>query len=483
MDKNNDIKFIPLKVQINSFGSYLLNEKLDILRKLSKDITFNEDYQQEIIDNNFIQIILTDLSNIIFSSDKNNEKDKLTYVRLFLMFLHNELGNDSIKQKNLFNQIFLIAENFKKFEAIFNKYILDLKVQKFLLGIIYKLFLLNTYILTNELNKKYINLFFVLLEKIDYKELSITNEDNKKDKEDINDWIHISFTYILKNEEEIKNIENETFLQVILKNDKNNIYFEIIRDVIEYLKQSKILLISIKNINYLCEVFSDSISKLNNIINENSHYLNEKYELISSNPNFILLNKKIICGSDIMSVLLTTEDLNNNEYRNTILTKIETIVIFTQILQILKSTDVLYDKTFNRSKGEKDSEKKLNLHLEHSNYFYGLQTNLIKFMSNFCYRNEKAKKFFIENPKEFYYMLNHLKMDKCNPVKYEYSVLMIKALCEECIKIQNLIQELKPMEMDPFLKDYIINKGKQKITFAENEKELYFSMLNKKKDS
>ena len=60
---------------------------------------------------------------------------------------------------------------------------------------------------------------------------------------------------------------------------------------------------------------------------------------------------------------------------------------------------------------------------------------------------------------------------------------MIKALCEECIKIQNLIQELKPMEMDPFLKDYIINKGKQKITFAENEKELYFSMINKKKDS
>ena len=173
MDKNNDIKFIPLKVQINSFCSYLLNEKLDILRKLSKDITFNEDYQQEIIDNNFIQIILTDLSNIIFSSDKNNEKDKLTYVRLFLMFLHNELGNDSIKQKNLFNQIFLIAENFNKFEAIFNKYILDLKVQKFLLGIIYKLFLLNTYILTNELNKQYINLFFVLLEKIDYKELSI----------------------------------------------------------------------------------------------------------------------------------------------------------------------------------------------------------------------------------------------------------------------------------------------------------------------
>ena len=81
-------------------------------------------------------------------------------------------------------------------------------------------------------------------------------------------------------------------MEVILKEDKNNIYLEITRDVIEYLKQSKILLISIKNINYLCEVFSNSIFKLNNIITENSHYLNEKYELISSNPDFILVNKK-----------------------------------------------------------------------------------------------------------------------------------------------------------------------------------------------
>jgi len=480
MDKDEK-KYIPLKEQINSYCSYSLNEKLNILRKLSRDITFNEDYQQEIIDNNFIPIILNDLNNESFS--KENDKDKLTYVRLFFMFLHNEIGNDSIKQKTIYNQIFLSNNNFKNFEAIFNKYIYDLKVQKFLLGILYKLFLLNTYILTNELKPEYINIFLVLLENINYKELSITNDENRKDKEEINDWIHIIFTYILKNEELVKNIENKTFLQVILKNDKNNLYFEITRDVIEYLKQSKILLISLKNINYLSEILTESIFNLNNIILGNSNYLNAKYELISSNADFILTNKKIICGSDIISVLLTTEDLNNNEYRNEILTKIETVPIFNQILQILKSTDVLYDKTFNRSKGEKDSEKRLNLHLEPSNYFYGLQTNLVKFMSNFCYKNQKAKDFFIENPKEFYYMLNHLKMDKCNPVKYEYSVLMIKALCEECIKIQNLIKELKPMEMDPLLKDYIINKGKQKVTFAENEKELYFSMLNKKKDS
>ena len=483
MDKNNVQKFIPLKEQINSYLSLLLNEKLNILRKLSKDITFNEDYQQEIIDNDFIPIILKDLNNIISSKENNNYKDNLTYVRLFFMFFHNEVGNDSNKQKKIFKQIFLTENNLLLLEKIFNKYLHDLKVQKFLLGIIYKLFILNTFILSNELNKQYLNIFLLLLDNINYKELSITNEENQKDKEDINDWIHIIFSYILKNEENVKKEGNLTLLKVILNNDKNNIYLEIVRDIIEYLKQSKILLISLKNIEYLCEIFSEAILKLNKIISENSNYLNEQYEQISSNDEFIICNKKIICGSDIISVLLTTVDLNNNEYRNTILTHIDTVTIFNQILQLLKSTDVLYDKTFNRSKGEKESEKKLNLHLDRSNYFYGLQTNLVKFMSNFCYKNQKAKDLFIENPKEFYYMLNHLKMDKCNPVKYEYSVLMIKALCEGCTKIQNLIKELKPMEMDPLLKDYIINKGKQKISFAENEKELYFSMLNKKKDS
>ena len=136
MEENNSNKFIPLKEQINSYSSYSLNEKLNILRKLSRDITFNEDYQQEIIDNNFIPIILNDLNNIILSNYNDNDnkenKDYLTYVRIFFMFLHNEIGNDSIKQKSIFNQIFIQENNFLFFSKIFNKYITDLKVQKFL---------------------------------------------------------------------------------------------------------------------------------------------------------------------------------------------------------------------------------------------------------------------------------------------------------------------------------------------------------------
>ena len=480
----NNNEFIPLKEIINSFSTYSLEEKLNILRKLSRDITFNEDYQIQIVNDEFIPILLNDLYNLLFIKKDQNEQN-LTYIRLFFMFLHNELGNDSTLQNKIFHQIFKNTKNYEKMQNILNMHIKDLKVQKFLMGILYKVFILNTKILTNELTKENIDFFLNLINNINYKELTQENnknDNNKKDKEDINDWIHIIFTYILKNDELLKNIDNgnKTLLILILKTD-NILYFEIIRDIIEYLKESKILLISLKNINYLSEIFIQAIENLYNYILDNTNNLNENYEKISSNEYFIITNKKIICGVDIMSVLLTTEDLNKDDYRNIILKKIDTKQIFEQIIKILKTTDELYDKIFNRSKGEKENEKKFHLHLETSNQFYGLQTNIIKFMSNFCYKNENAKNYFIDTPKNFYYMLNHLKMDKCNPLKYEYAVLMIKALCENCIKIQELINQLKPIEMDPLLKDYIINKGKQKVTFAGSEKDLYFSMLSKDK--
>ena len=318
----SDKEFTPLKEVINSYNTYSYEQKLNTLRKLSRDVTFNEDYQTQIINDKFIQIILNDIHTLIFVNNEPYEQH-LTYVRLFFMFLHNELGNDSTLQKKLFEQIFKNEKFFQFFKKIVTKYIQDLKVQKFLMGILYKLFILNTYILTDELKKEHIEIFINLINNINYNELTQenNNDNTKKDKEDINDWIHIIFTYVLKNEEFLKNIEDgkKTFLSIILNN--NILFFEIIRDIIEYLKESKILLISLKNLNYICEIFSETITSLYYVINDNLSNLNENFELISSNEKFILINKKIICGVDIMSVLLTTEDLNKDDYRNNILKK------------------------------------------------------------------------------------------------------------------------------------------------------------------
>ena len=58
-------------------------------------------------------------------------------------------------------------------------HIKELKVQKFLIGILYKVFILNTKILTNELTKENIDFFLNLINNINYKEL--TQENNKND--------------------------------------------------------------------------------------------------------------------------------------------------------------------------------------------------------------------------------------------------------------------------------------------------------------
>ena len=128
MDNN---EFIPLKEIIISYRAYSLEKKLNILRKLSRDITFNEDYQFQIVNDGLIPIIINDLNNKLFLKKELNEH-YLTYVRIFCMFLHNELGSDSSLQKIIFEQAFKIDNNFEILQNIINNYIKDLKVQKFL---------------------------------------------------------------------------------------------------------------------------------------------------------------------------------------------------------------------------------------------------------------------------------------------------------------------------------------------------------------
>ena len=180
---NNE--FIPLKEIIKSFQTYSLEQKLNFLRKLSKDITFNDDYQNQIVNDEFIPIILNDIHNIIFI-DKESNQDILTYVRLFFMFLHNELGIESTLQNKIFFQVFIKEKNCEIFKKIINKYIKDLKVQKFLMGIIYKEFILNTNILTDELKNEHVDIFLNLIKSINYNELRVVEDDNnKKDKDEI----------------------------------------------------------------------------------------------------------------------------------------------------------------------------------------------------------------------------------------------------------------------------------------------------------
>ena len=474
MNKEN---FISIDEIIDNYLNKEYDDKLNIIRKLSRDVTYNDDYQVKVVNKNLLIVIIKDLNNEIKSKSIESQ---LTYARLFFMFLHNELGNESSIQIKIFKQIF--EDNFMILKEVYDNFKKDLKVQKFLLGIIYKLFLLNTKILNLYLSEEHYNLFIDIINNIDYNPKNPEERDNKE----INDWINLIFEYILKNEEKCQKLNNQSlFSKMINYKDKNInlIILEIIRDIIDYAKDKKILLISTKHIPILCNLIEKTLNNINEIIKEND--ILRDYEKISlENINFINDNKIIICLTDIFSVILTTDDLNNEDYRKVSFENLNKESLYLKIIEILKQTDELYDKIFFRSKGLKSDQMKNIPILSQKNYFYGLQTNLMKFLSNFAYKNEHTKNFFIDKPEYFYYLLNHMKMDKCNPLKKEWTVLLIKCLCENCYKIQKLIMDLKPIEMDPLLKDYIINKGKQKLNFVnEGEKEINFSYLTKKENN
>ena len=469
--------FISIDEIIDNYLNKEYDDKLNIIRKLSRDVTYNDDYQVKVVNKNLLIVIIKDLNNEIKSKSIESQ---LTYARLFFMFLHNELGNESSIQIKIFKQIF--EDNFMILKEVYDNFKKDLKVQKFFLGIIYKLFLLNTKIINLYLSEEHYNLFIDIINNIDYNPKNPEERDNKE----INDWINLIFEYILKNEENCQKLNNQSlFNKMINYKDKNIniIILEIIRDIIDYAKDKKILLISTKHIPILCNLIEKTLNNINEIIKEND--ILRDYEKISlENINFINDNKIIICLTDIFSVILTTDDLNNEDYRKVSFENLNKESLYLKIIEILKQTDELYDKIFFRSKGLKSDQMKNIPILSQKNYFYGLQTNLMKFLSNFAYKNEHTKNFFIDKPEYFYYLLNHMKMDKCNPLKKEWTVLLIKCLCENCYKIQKLIMDLKPIEMDPLLKDYIINKGKQKVNFInEGEKEINFSYLTKKENN
>jgi hypothetical protein len=264
-------------------------------------------------------------------------------------------------------------------------------------------------------------------------------------------------------------------------NTKLILLIEIIRDVIDYAKDSKILLITLNHIDIIIPLLNKHINILTNIISSND-IITQYQQLQLEYPSFIKSNKMFICFIDILTVLLTTDDRNNKDYQQHIFKSIANDTFYKSLLNLIYISDKLYDDVFKRNKALKVAEKKLIPELPENNLFFGFQSNVMKLIANVGYNNKSMQQYFINNKNDFYALLNHIKIDKCNPLKKEWCVLLIKALCDNCLAIQNMILALEPVDMDPLLKDYIINKGKHNVSFegSEKEKDIYFSLLTKK---
>lgn len=134
-----------------------------------------------------------------------------------------------------------------------------------------------------------------------------------------------------------------------------------------------------------------------------------------------------------------------------------------KLINILQISDIYYDNEYNRKKGHKqnnkDTESNYINDIDTKDIMYTFQTNIMKTLCNISNKNSLIKKYFEKNKELFYYLLNHMCMDLCNPCKKEWCVLLVKTLTEDNLNIQNMINQLQPCKIDPLVKDYLLKKG------------------------
>jgi hypothetical protein len=434
------------------FLSLDFNAKVDFLRKYSKVIIYNEQYQNDFVKSNFVLTLLDD----IYKTEFKSNDDKLLYLRLFCLFLSNLLINQKESQYLIFDSIFTDENNFDKLNAILKNFLGDLKLQKFLLSIIYNLFFLNSKNCQN-LKTNHLSFFIEVIKLLKFEK---ANETNEKDSAEINDWIHVIFGFLLKDSNCVDKVEFLLSLRSDLINQHTyQIFLELFRDVIEYTKETNTFLIHENTLKLFIQIFNENIQKLKNFIDNFSKAEFADFERLTF-TNFeeiiekIQIFKEFICLVDLLSVIIIIDDYRS--FTQNLLTE----NFLDECYEILKTTDKFYDEILKRGKSLNENPKAVfnkqnTKEIEENHLLFTFQTNVLKFLSNYSLKNNKLKEKIISNPGIFYYLLNHLKMDKYNPFKKEWTVLLIKSLSEDNYKIQTFIENLKPVEIDPLLKDYL----------------------------
>lgn len=455
-----------------------LNEILEYLQKTKNILAYNKDLQKELnskenIKEIYKKLLKIDENNEIIAKHQDNQYESLIFN--FLAYMNNLINDcDDNQIKNIYYEYFFI-ENINSFKSIIMAYIKSLKVQKAILGIIYILqFTCNKNL--SLMTKEIIYFLFDILDNVNIQDKS--NHSN-----DVSDWVHILMNIFIQNKDDFSYFNGEYFLintifslfnnQIHICNNKikdySLLFLEFIRDTIEIQKESKELELSehfvYKTIDIIKENIHICYEYMLNI--EENFMVNDIFFLHTEDENTYKkssLFKKLLLLSDIFAVIITYEpfvlkisQIGKSELKNKLQSKELTYEIMSKIIYILQMSDKYYEK-YNHLKGEKQEEAE-NIKISVDNIFYSFQTNIFKLISNFSYKNNSVKEYFLNKKEEFYYLLNHLKNDKCNPFKREWSVLFIKAVSEECQDIQNMINDLKPNEIDPFLKDYLLKRG------------------------
>ena len=324
---------------------------------------------------------LSHLIDILFEDDSSKVAKKL-----ILQFCINVSVNSKSNQEAVFHFFF----SDKLVDLVKNNQS-DKQLLKFVCILFHKIFLLNV---SNFKNRQpYLaNMLSVIFG-------TDTSSGADEDKE-LSEWLVILVEFVMSTTDESA---GQTFLEWLISEGDSELVFNLMylaRDLVELKKNIEEIEISDVFLGFVEDRFELCLNKiheaLDNDVKEYEYYF-----------------RHFIHVSDILAIL---------NIKKFVKSRISLECVETLLLPLFKLTDGVYDK-FARYKpiGDKMGE---------DNLLYGFQSNLMKFLSNYSWKNESLKQFFITNPDDFYYLLSHMKIDRCNPFKKEYTSLLIKSLCE-----------------------------------------------------
>lgn len=123
-------------------------------------------------------------------------------------------------------------------------------------------------------------------------------------------------------------------------------------------------------------------------------------------------------------------------------------------------TKLPLDNEFNKSDctNNVNSTIKENF-IKEKSVLYTYQSNLVKIVSNYSYKNKQMAMIFANKIEEYLYIMNHMKIDRCNPFKKEWAVLLVKSLSEQSYALQKAVDQLKPFDIDPMTREFLNKKG------------------------
>ncbi|EAR92917.2 spinocerebellar ataxia type 10 domain protein (macronuclear) [Tetrahymena thermophila SB210] len=140
-------------------------------------------------------------------------------------------------------------------------------------------------------------------------------------------------------------------------------------------------------------------------------------------------------------------------YNSQIQKKIFDNGLFEEVLKLNQNLQKLNSLSFDRSQALINSKKQCLLYFSAESY-QDIFSNIMRFLSNVVHINREAQDYILQNG-YLLSCLNQTYMDETNPLQREWSVMLIRNLCDSNDEMQSAISNLKMFEFSDRTKEIL----------------------------